>query len=110
MTPLDDDAFLEFASDTSSEPAGRNEPETQAGVDEPYRHRADGEVNAALEEALVDFSLDTDTHAVPPPVQSEIDALVDAVSAGGRPRIANEPDVIAEADDWGLEGFALKPY
>jgi hypothetical protein len=39
-----------------------------------------------------------DSHAVPPPVQSEVDALVDAVSAGGRPRIASELEWFAEED------------
>jgi hypothetical protein len=39
-----------------------------------------------------------DSHAVPPPAQSEIDALVDAVSAGGRPRPVNELEWFAEDD------------
>jgi len=39
-----------------------------------------------------------DSHAVPPPAQSEIDALVDAVSAGGRPRPVNELELFAEYD------------
>jgi hypothetical protein len=44
--------------------------------------------------------------AVPPPVHNEIDGLVDAISAGGRPRFSGESEVLAEANDLAPAGFA----
>ena len=60
------------------------------------------------------FQQSGDTRAVPPPVHNEIDGLVDAISAGGRPRVPGESAVIAEADDSSsadaiVTAFALQP-
>jgi hypothetical protein len=46
-----------------------------------------------------------DGGAVPPPVHNEIDGLVDAISAGGRPRLSGESEVLAEADDLAPANF-----
>jgi hypothetical protein len=53
------------------------------------------------------FQQQADTRAVPPPVHNEIDGLVDAISAGGRPRLFGGSDEIAEANDSGLADFAV---
>ena len=45
--------------------------------------------------------------AVPPPIRNEIDGLVDAISAGGRPRWPDDTDVIAEADDLAPADFTM---
>jgi len=56
------------------------------------------------------FQSSGDTRAVPPPVHNEIDGLVDAISAGGRPRVSSESPVIAEADDSSSAGVVVTPF
>jgi hypothetical protein len=94
MTPRDNEAILEFAEETPSprdpQPAGA---EMSGGELSP-----DGV-----------FRVAPDTRAVPPPVQNEIDAIVDAISAGGRPRVASEPEPAAEADDADYGEYAIVP-
>ena len=51
-----------------------------------------------------------DSHAVPPPAQNEVDALVDAVSAGGRPRISSELEWFAEEDHSGTASLEPPRY
>jgi hypothetical protein len=56
------------------------------------------------------FQQGADTRAVPPPIHNEIDGLVDAISAGGRPRLSGESDLAAEADDSDLADIAVAQH
>jgi hypothetical protein len=55
------------------------------------------------------FQQRADTRAVPPPIDNEIDGLVDAISAGGRPRLPDESDAIEEANEWASDLAVADP-
>ena len=92
MTPPHDDAFLDFPSE--------DEPQTEHQHAAPF---ADGESPDGMFQGV-------EVRAVPPPVQNEIDVLVDAVSAGSRPRLTSDSEAVAEADDAESSGSTHAHY
>jgi len=97
MTPPHDDAFLDFPSEDQSQFPSEDERQTERQHHAPF---ADSESPDGMFHGL-------EVRAVPPPAQNEIDVLVDAVSAGSRPRFTNDSEAIAEANDAEPSGSAL---
>jgi hypothetical protein len=94
MTPRDNDAIFEFQEETPhARDERRNAGETIVGETPP-----DGV-----------FRVESEIRAVPRPIQNDIDAFVDAISAGGRPRVTNDLEPVAEADDADIGEFAIVP-
>jgi hypothetical protein len=90
MSARDDDAMFEFPEETPGS----------------YEAQPQGEERVLDDAPAGVFRV---TRAVPAPVQHVIDALVDAISAGGRPRVTGELEPIAEADDTDLGEYAVVP-
>ena len=94
MTPRDNDAIFEFQEETPhARDERRNAGETIVGETPP-----DGV-----------FRVESEIRAVPRPIQNDIDAFVDAISAGGRPRVTNDLEPVAEVDDADIGEFAIVP-
>jgi len=92
MTSPHDDAFLDFPSE-DERPTEQQHDASLVDLESP-----DG------------LFPGVDVRAVPPPAQNEIDVLVDAVSAGSRPRVMSESEPIVEANDAEPSGSALAQY